>query len=228
MSPLLTVPQLEEIPWLRHGFGDATWAQSHFRKNMEWANFKPLFLRQVHSDVVYSIEEVPLKNPRGDALITRLSGLLLVIKSADCLPVLLVDIGRRVVAAAHCGWKGTLHRILEKTVRGMKDRHGSKPEEILAAFGPCIGAGCYEVGEEVRRDYLQERFPDTVFRPIPGRRGKSFFDLAESNRLQLISQGMNEENIFTVGVCTHCDELYPSYRRDRDRTGRMLSFIGMI
>jgi YfiH family protein len=226
--PLLNVPRLEEIPWLRHGFGDATLEECHFRKNKEWANFKPLFLKQVHSDVVHFIDEVPSKNPRGDALITRLPGLLLVIKSADCLPVLLVDVGRRVVAAVHCGWKGTLRRILEKAVTGMKDHYGSDPESILAAFGPCIGAGCYEVGEEVRRSYLQEKFPDSVFRPVPGGLGKHFFDLAEANRLQLVSQGISKEHIFTVGVCTHCDKRYPSYRRDKDRTGRMLSFIGMI
>lgn len=227
MSPLLTVPELERIPRLRHGFGDAAWAAGHFRKDKEWADFKPLFLNQVHSDVVHFIDEVPSKNPRGDALATRLSGLLLVIKSADCLPILLADLGRRVIAAVHCGWKGTLRRILGKTVSGMREHYGSDPEEILAAFGPCIGGGCYEVGDEVRRSYLQEKFSDSTFRPIPGRHGKYLFDLAEANMLQLISQGIKRERIFTVGVCTHCNERYPSYRRDKDRTGRMLSFIGM-
>lgn len=228
MSLLLTVPRLEQIPWLRHGFGDATWAESQFQESRGWANFKPLFLEQVHSSIVHFIDGVPAKSPRGDALVTRLPGLLLVIKSADCLPVLLVDVGRRVVTAVHCGWKGTLRRILEKAVTGMRDHYGSNPEEILAAFGPGIGAGCYEVGEEVRRSYLKEKFPASIFRPIPGRHSKYFFDLEGANRLQLVSQGIKKEHIFTVGVCTHCDERYPSYRRDGNRTGRMLSFIGMI
>jgi YfiH family protein len=227
VSPLLTVPRLEQIPWLRHGFGDATWAESRFRESKEWASFKPLFLNQVHSGIVHFIDGVPAKSLRGDAMVTSLPGLLLVIKSADCLPVLLVDVGRRVIAAVHCGWKGTLRRILERPVTGMRDHYGSDPEEILAAFGPGIGAGCYEVGEVVRRSYLKEKFPDSIFRPVPARHGKYFFDLAEANRLQLVSQGIKEENIFKVGVCTHCDERYPSYRRDGKRTGRMLSFIGI-
>jgi YfiH family protein len=227
VSPLLTVAELERIPWLCHGFGDAAWAESHFRKDKEWADFKPVFLNQVHSDVVYFIDEVPSKKPPGDALATSLPGLLLVIKSADCLPVLLADVGRRVIAAVHCGWKGTLRRILGKAVAGMREHYGSDPEEILAAFGPCIGGGCYEVGEEVRRSYLEEKFPDSLFRPVAGRRGKYFFGLAEASMLQLVSQGIKEGRIFTVGVCTHCDKRYPSYRRDKDRTGRMLSFIGM-
>lgn len=224
---IMTIPRLARIPFLRHGFGNVRWKARDFKRIGQWAGFRPLFLKQVHSDIVHFIAEIPRRRLRGDALVTRLPGLLLVIKTADCLPVLLLDEGRRVIAAVHCGWKGTRLRVLEKIVRGMQDRYSAHPGSILAALGPCIGGGCYEVGEDVRGLYSGSGFPDSLFHPIPGRPGKYLFDLAVAARLQLVGLGVQEENIFKVGICTHCDPAYPSYRRDRDECGRMLSFIGL-
>src|SRR5512137_2325214 len=94
---------------------------------------------------------------------TNVPGLLLVIRTADCLPVLLVDEENRAVAAVHCGWRGTERRILEKTVKAMEGAYGSKPADMRAALGPCIGPACYEVGPEVRQAYLKAGFPASVF-----------------------------------------------------------------
>jgi len=224
---LITIPRFDRIPFLHHGFGDAGWKAMDFRAREDWGGFRLLSLKQVHSDIVHFIRRVPGVGLRGDAVVTDIPRVFLIIKTADCLPVLLVDEKKRVVAAVHCGWKGTLKRLLERVVDGMKARYGSDPASILAAFGPCISSRCYEVGPDVRRGYAAAGFPDSLFRLVPGRRGKHLFDFAGANRLHLLRQGVKGKNIYTVNICTHCDVRYPSYRRDKDSTGRMLSFIGL-
>jgi YfiH family protein len=117
-------------------------------------------LRQIHSDIIHEIRKAPAQSPRdlsrsghgplrGDALITRAPGLLVAVQTADCVPILLADPRRRVVAAVHAGWRGTLKRIVAKTLGRMRMFHGTKPADVLAALGPGIGACCYEVGPEV-------------------------------------------------------------------------------
>ena len=96
----------------------------------------------------------PAKDPlAGDGLITNAPGLLLAIKTADCVPVLVVDIKRRVVAAFHAGWRGTVARIVEKGVGEMRHQFGSLPRDLRAAIGPCIRRCCYRVGHEVRAEF---------------------------------------------------------------------------
>jgi YfiH family protein len=227
LSPIRTVLRLERVPSLRHGFGDSSWREKDLRQLADRLGFKPVFLNQVHSDVVHFTDELPRRRLRGDAAVSRLPGLLLVIKTADCLPVVLVEEKKRVIAAVHCGWKGTSRRVLEKVVLGMKERYDVDPAAVLAAFGPCISERCYEVGRDVQRAFAVSGFPASLFRPVAGRSGKALFDLRSANRLQLLRLGVKARNIFSVDLCTHCDEVYPSYRRDRDECGRMLTFIGL-
>jgi purine-nucleoside/S-methyl-5'-thioadenosine phosphorylase / adenosine deaminase len=225
---MITIARFDKIPFLVHGFGDSALSVSGLKRLFPRSALRAVALHQVHSDTVHFVDGAARESRRGDALVSRTPGLLLVIKTADCLPVLLVDEGRRVIAAVHCGWRGTVHRVLEKAVRGMRARYGCDPGRLLAAFGPCIGAGCYEVGEDVRGRFLRAGFSGHLFRPVPDRPGQHLFDLAAANRLQLLEGGVDERNIFAAGVCTHCDPLYPSYRRDAHRSGRMLSFIGLL
>lgn len=227
MKKLLTVPRLSQIFFLYHGFGDVDWKARDFRAKEGWKDFKLLFLKQVHSDIVHFIRRVPGVSLRGDAAITDLPRVFLIVKTADCLPVLLVDEKKRVIAAVHCGWKGTAQRVLDKVVRGMKSQYGCEPTDLLAAFGPCIGRDCYEVGEDVRKRFAAEGFPDSLFRLASGPKRKFLFDLREANRLQLLDQGIKSDSIFSLDLCTHCDSRFPSYRRDKDATGRVFSFIGL-
>ncbi len=220
---LITVPAFNRIPFLDHGFGTADWKEEDLSRVKKWQNFKLLCLQQVHSEVVHFIQEIPESELAGDALVTALPGLFLVIKSADCLPVLLVDKKKRIIAAVHCGWRGTLR----KTVSAIRVRFGSSPPDLLVALGPCISARCYEVGEEVRESFGAEHFPESLFQPVRGRSGKYYLDLREANRYQLHCQFIPEANIFSVDICTHCDPRFPSFRRDKEKTGRMLSFIGL-
>lgn len=225
---MITIARLERIPFLVHGFGDSRLTAAGLRRAFARDGLRPVVLRQVHSATVRFVDRVPPMSLRGDALVTRTPGLLLAVRTADCLPVLLVDEERRVVAAVHCGWRGTLRRILEKTVAGMGRRYGSAPGRLFAGFGPCIGASCYEVGDDVRDRFRRAGFPARLFRAAPGRPGKRVFDLAAANRLQLRRAGVKDKNIFDAGVCTHCDPRYPSYRRDGLRAGRLFSFIALL
>ncbi len=148
-SPFLTVSRFAAVPGLVHGFGDGRWSEADFLAFAASREMRPVVMRQLHSDTIHRLEAAPDKKLEGDALMTNVPGLLLVIRTADCLPVLLVDEKNRAVAAVHCGWRGTEKRILEKAVRAMGEAYGSRPGEMLAALGPCIGAACYEVGPEV-------------------------------------------------------------------------------
>jgi YfiH family protein len=227
-AQLLTISRLNQIPYLVHGFGTAGWKESDIKRKKEWESFRLVYLKQIHSDRVHFIDKVPSKKLSGDALVTSVPFILLTIKTADCLPVLIVDELRRVIAAVHCGWRGTVKKVLEKTIQGLKEHHGSSPSSLLVAFGPCIGPKCYEVGEDVRQSFRDGGFPAGLFQRHPEHPKKFLLDLREANLLQLQSQGVLEENIFVVEDCTHCHNFYYSYRKNKDIKARMLSFIGML
>lgn len=224
----LTIPRLEEIPWLVHGFGTAAWKEEDFASSESLASFRVVLLKQVHSDVVRAVEAPPVERLSGDALVTRTAGLLLVVKTADCLPVLLVDPEHRAVAAVHCGWRGTGMGILKKAVAALREAGGGQDSrKFLAAMGPCIGPSCYEVGADVVDVFSRSGFPPSVFNEVPERPGKFLLDLQSANRRILAAEGIPPENIFSIEACTHCGPEYYSYRRDNDKTRRMFAFVGI-
>ncbi len=241
----MTSPRLAALPWLVHGFGRAGWGEEDIRASAAFRGFRPVIMRQLHSDIVHRVEEVPAGKLEGDALMTGAAGLLLVIRTADCLPVLLADVGRRAVAAVHCGWRGTEKRILEKTVRAMGEAYGTRPEELLATLGPCIGAACYEVGPEVREGFERAGFPAEVFTPAADRMGdkwghvqhvrvpsssgaeRALLDLRAASTWLLEALGVKPGAIWTSDACTHCDPGLLSYRRHKGESRRMYNFIGI-
>jgi hypothetical protein len=241
--PYLTVPRLAAVPGLVHGFGDARWGEADFLAFAEARGMTPVVMRQLHSDIIHRLDVAPSRELEGDALMTDIADLLLVVRTADCLPVLLVDEVHRAVAAVHCGWRGTERRILEKAVRAMGEAYGSKPEEMIAALGPCIGSACYEVGPEVREGFLRAGFPETflalrghvpeghVTGSLPVRapllKPKYFLDLRAANVYLLDKAGVKRGNIIPVGpVCTHCEPRLLSFRRNPRDPRRMFNFIG--
>jgi YfiH family protein len=226
-SDFLTIPRLEQIPYIVYGFRMGDWEDADFKKRPEWAGFRLLFLNQVHSTIIRFIDRIPEKKLRGDAMITDMPEFLLIIKTADCLPVLVVDEPRKVIAAIHCGWRGTSKRVIQKGIQGMVDHYKCRPSTLIVALGPCIGSGCYEVGEDVFQSFKKEELSTEFFRTHPSKKKKYLFDLKGENISQLMSLGVEKKNIYSVDGCTHCDESFPSYRRDREKAGRMLSFIGM-
>jgi YfiH family protein len=211
-------------------------------------------LRQIHSNVVVLARAAdaqrnqPLK---GDGLMTDEPGLLLAIQTADCIPVLVADRKRRVVAAFHAGWRGTVKRIVEMGIGQMRLAFGSRPEDLMAAIGPGIGACCYSVGEEVLSEfesqfsYFHELFREVYDSdPIRTRYPMLFLtqrapghseigpnlhlDLIEANRRQLLAAGLKPGAIRSVGGCTSCQpELFFSHRASQGHAGRMMSVIGI-
>jgi YfiH family protein len=216
------------VPGLLHGFerrqdanGRETRAEARARLA---AALEPsgrlLSLHQVHGAVVHA---APWDGtPDGDAGFATQVGQMLAIETADCLPVLIVDPIAQRVAAAHAGWRGTVARVAHKAVAALVAR-GSRPEVLLAALGPAIGACCYEVGEELRTAFGSggERFF------TPGARGRPHLDVRAANEAQLLAAGLRAEHIERLDECTYCrPALYHSYRRDGPGAGRMLSYVG--
>jgi purine-nucleoside/S-methyl-5'-thioadenosine phosphorylase / adenosine deaminase len=187
----------------------------------------------------------------GDALLTDRAGVLLSVRSADCVPVLLADPKRRAVAAVHAGWRGALEGCLEKTVGEMRRVFGSHPRDLVAAIGPSIRVCCYEVGEEIW-DKFRSRFTgsEQFFRgaasPSIGERHPLLFptgqppgrtqvnqptvhlDLVAVSRAQLRSAGVPRTNVEVAEFCTACrTDLFFSHRKEKGPTGRMMSVIGI-
>jgi YfiH family protein len=155
-----------------------------------------------------------------DALITNVSKVFLSVSVADCAPVFLFDRKKKVVGCVHAGWRGTEQRIVQKTLLQMQQDFGSAPVDIHAFIGPSAGQCCYEVGEEVARKF------DVEF--VLRRSGKIYLDIKRANNEQLRVAGVPGLNIEVHVDCTICNlEFYHSYRRDREKSGRMMGIIGL-
>jgi YfiH family protein len=223
-----TVPALSAVPGLVHGFeqrapGDGRETADESRARVARAldgSGRLLLLKQVHGAVV---AEAPWDGrPEADASLAALPGWLLGIQTADCLPILLVDPSRRLVAAAHAGWRGTAAGVATRAVAALVAR-GSRPADLVAALGPGIGACCYEVGEEVREAFGPSG--TAFFRPGP--RGRPHLDVRAANARQLLDAGLLPGALHHVADCTRCRaDLYHSYRRDGRAAGRMISVVG--
>jgi len=165
---------------------------------------------------------------RCDALITLAPGILLAVKSADCVPVLLGDERTGACAAIHAGWRGTVAGIVGRTLERMSAEYGTRPEDIRAAIGPAAGPCCYEVGAEVIEAFTKFPNADSLFRPT--REGHALIDLQRANSEQLIQCGVHAERIHVAPYCTMCrTDLFFSYRREKSvagRVGRLMSVIG--
>jgi YfiH family protein len=271
---LLQVPAFSKLPWLIHAFSTAPGGISPLenekvlnlgftdwdtrenvqenRRRFQAAAGAPDFplvtLKQFHSDVIRLFDSPSTDPCRGDASITNHPGLLLAIQTADCVPILLVDPKKRAIAAIHAGWRGTLARIVAKTIGKMQMHFGTNPRDLLAAIGPSIGPSCYEVGTEVATQFLSQ-FADAPgyfdeFRtgdepnPIqwlnmmpPGHQPSPkgvLLDLRKANRSQLLTAGLRPQNIHTIDLCTACrPDLLFSYRKEGPASGRLMSIIAI-
>jgi len=164
-----------------------------------------------------------LNDPEGDAIITHLPGACVGVRSADCLPMLMHSDDGRVVAAIHAGWRGTVAGVGPATVAAFGERYKIGPERLSVTFGPCIRPCCYQVGDELI-DAVNKHYPDWAASLIEERPKGRYFDLAALNRLQLEKLGVQQ--IDDTEDCTCCNtNAYHSYRRDGQRSGRMVSWI---
>lgn len=225
-TPYMTSRLLDGLPWLAHGFGTAAWTQAAFERWADAGGWTPVIMNQVHGDTIHVLSGAPAARLSGDGLVTSAPGLCLVVRTADCLPVLLADPELRLAAAVHCGWRSTQKRILARAVDVLAGL-GADPGRLLAAFGPSIGAACYEVGPEVREAFAAAGFPADVFRDVPGRPRRAFLDLRRANAGLLAGRGVPAGRIASDGPCTHCEPALLSHRRDPAGEARMINFIGI-
>jgi len=152
-----------------------------------------------------------------DALLTKDRNLPLAIFSADCLPIFLYDREIPAIGLVHAGWRGTKENIVAKAIDLMKKEFKSKPQDLIAGFGPSIRECCYEVDGEFQKHFTYG---------LIERKGSYFLDLAGINRKQLVSSGVKERNIFDPGICTFCRKSdFFSFRRQGISCGRMISVI---
>jgi polyphenol oxidase len=278
---ILRSESLARIPWLLHGFstrlGGSSRAYGRNTLNLGFTKqdsrsavernrtaflqqlgarsgkkqWPIVTLRQIHSDLIHCVDELPKEPLVGDGLITRVPRILLGIQTADCLPVILVDTRQRAVGVFHAGWRGTVKRIVEKGVGEMRRYFGTMPRNVKAVVGPGIRSCCYDVGPEVRLQFeSQFAYAEDLFREIkesdpvrekypllfltaraPGHSElptKIFLDLVEANRRQLIDAGVSPRNISASPLCTACHpELLFSYRTEKGVTGRMMAVVGI-
>lgn len=158
-----------------------------------------------------------------DGLVTDVKNLLLSVRTADCVPVLLCDTDKKVCSAVHAGWRGTVGGITANAI-SLMEKQGAKRENILAAIGPCIGKCCYEVGAELREEFLLKNLEYSNFFTPNGE--KFMLDLNLANKTILIESGIKPENISIADICTKCNgDLFFSHRRNGTVRGTMSAFI---
>jgi YfiH family protein len=271
---ILELAPFQKLPWLVHGFSTRPGGVSPLESKkvlnlgfMEWDSGENVLenrrlfqsalgaadlelnpLKQVHSDLLRVFPDATSDVPKGDASATIHPRLLLAIQTADCLPILLVDPKKRVVAAVHAGWRGTLARITQKAVGRMQFEYSSKPKDLLAAIGPSIGPCCYEVAADFvtkfaaqfvdAGEYFDEPRSGEEPNPLqwlnmkpPGHQPPPknvHLDLRKANHSQLVAAGLLAKNIYVSGLCTACHtSLLFSHRREGPLSGRLMSVIGL-
>lgn len=177
---------------------------------------EPTWLQQVHGTQVCSL---PARGTTADACISRRTGQVCVVLTADCLPVLLCNRSGTTVAAAHAGWRGLAAGVISETVYAMRE----DAAKLVAWLGPAIGPDAFEVGDEVRSEFLARDAAYAAAFSAGASAGKWQLDLYAAARLQLAILGVT--SVHGGGFCTYSDaERFYSYRRDRE-TGRMASLI---
>lgn len=159
-----------------------------------------------------------------DGLITNVRGIPLLLRFADCVPILFYDPAHHAIGLAHAGWRGTVGKVVTNTLNAMRDTFDTRPDDLLACIGPSIGPCCYEIGADVRRR-VETAFPDT-HELLLRKNGTTHLNLWESNAVQLRALGVR--NVEIAGVCTadHTHDFY-SWRRENAATGRFAALIAL-
>ncbi len=193
-----------------------------------------VFIDQIHGSKIVTLKKdaEPLL---GDAVISDETGCYPSIKTADCQAILIIDPIKRVTAAIHAGWRGTVQRITRKVILELETAFGCHPSDFIAALGPSVGTCCYEVDEKVIEPF-RKSIPDAyrfiesymITDPVSGLdRLSSRIDLRRTNRHELIESGVNPANVKDLGLCTQCHgTMFYSYRRDGANPGRLIALAG--
>jgi YfiH family protein len=247
-------PQLRSLPFLIHAFttriggvsvgyysslnfsvreGDP---EEHVKKNFQIIadafDVSPeqfLTVRQVHGDGILVMKGPDFRIPEGkpleyDGIITDQTGIAVGVKTADCVPILIVDKIKRIIGVVHAGWRGTALKIAAKAVMRFREDFSSETGDMVAAIGPSIGPCCYQVDEQVYRA-MEHGGAEPYFGPCE-ENGRWMLDLPSLNRQHLVEAGLSAESVGMSGLCTAClPDLFYSHRGESGRTGRQLNFL---
>lgn len=204
-------------------------------KNLDDVNnaFKDVFTlknlsknKQIHSNIVNKVDKDNIGQIiDGDAIITNEKNVPLLILTADCVPVVLVDKVNKAVGLVHAGWRGTYGKICSETLQSMKENYNTNPEDVVAIIGPSIGKCCYEVSYD-----LVEKFsallPNADEKIYEIRDEKYYLDLWEINTQILKEFGVLKSNIINMNICTSCNcDRFFSYRKHDKTPKRIGTFI---
>jgi len=193
-----------------------------------YPGYKFIFQEQTHSDMIKVINEDEIEDSfvegensiiigNSDAMITDLDNVILSVYVADCGGVLIYEKVNRCIAAVHSGWQGSLKNIVGKTIIRMGEEYGSRAKDLLVYLSPCASVDNFEVGDE-----FKEYFPKSV-REF---NGKLYFNNKKEIKLQLLEKGVIDKNIEISSLCTISNKNLHSFRRDKEKSGRMAVFIG--
>lgn len=210
--------QIAQDPWLLAGVSERSTTLEDLRAQLIEAHGLAL-VEQVHGASIASVESCTSADPIPgcDALATQLPGLALVIRTADCVPIVVWDPVQRVVALAHAGWRGLASFLPMRLVRFLQTRYVSHPQDLFIGIGPAIRVCCYEVGEE-----FVPRFGPFVHT----RHGRRVCDLVGCATQQLVATGVRTSRVVDCGQCTACQpSRWHSVRREGEAGGRLLSFV---
>jgi len=191
-----------------------------------------LVVNQVHGDDIFVIQQqgeyfTSRAQLDYDAIVTSRTNLAIGIKTADCVPIFIVDKVQKIIAVIHAGWRGSALGISVKVIHLLQDQYGSLPQDILAAIGPAIGLCCYEVDAVTADAFAAYEDKDYFLFSVKAKE-KWMLDLPEANRRQLLSCGIPVKNIEVSDLCTSCNkDLFFSHRASGGVTGRQINFMMM-
>ncbi len=192
--------------------------------------------KQVHKDNIIYVDKHLVGSGKGsydeaikdaDALYTDLQNVPLMLLFADCVPIILCDIKKKIIAVVHSGWRGTVLSIANKTLIQMQKQFDVDFKDCYAVIGPSIGACCYQVGQDVYEDVSSNYTDYKRFLRIDVKDKQKYkFDLWQANYQSLIKAGIDEQNIILSKVCTQCNkELFFSHRADKGKSGRFAAIV---
>lgn len=183
---------------------------------------------QIHSDIVNIIDKNNIgQKIEGDALVTNIIGVPLLIFTADCVPIAIIDTKNKAIGLAHAGWRGTYDRIGQKTIENMSKIYNTQQEDVVCVIGPSIGSCCYEVSEDlVKKFNTILTNEDEKFYII--KEDRYYLDLWRINEYLLKCSGVKPNNIINLNLCTSCNEdKFHSYRK-HDKTQKRIGMILQI
>jgi len=228
----LSFSALEDYNFILHGFiiKNPNHAVNNKTKEIEillqtMAPSKRMLIspQQMHQDecIIINQRDKLKRKYSGDALLTNRRDIFISVQVADCLPIFLVDDKRKMIGLIHAGWKGTLLGIVPRTIEKAIVQFGCKAKDFTILFGPCIRSCCYQVSDDVAILFDRKcvkRSPDGGF----------MLDLICANGKQFLNCGVKGDRMFATRSCTFCDEeMFYSYRREKENSGRMIAFLGL-